>query len=175
MEPAHCFHRFNPLSALAAATLFLLVGCRAGVIFHNEGTAARAATEFAQAAFVAQDFPRAYPLLSTAFRAKYSEAAFTQSVRAMHPAGWPQSVRATSYEPVPGANGLSVFLEGQGADPAVVFYYRLSMEGNALVGYRPTGLYRRGEPYPSNPSRRPLHATSSSRTWPSQRTLHPAS
>ena len=147
---------FRGSSILWAAVFLALAGCRAGVFVHDEHTAAKSAEAFAQAAFVERDFPRAYAQLAPALRAERTEAAFTEIVRTMHPLAWPSSVRASSFEPVPGTATMQVYLEGRAAGSEEAFFYRLLMQGSAPGGYQPAGLFRRDAPYPSSGLRRPL-------------------
>ena len=137
--------------------LVALAGCHVGVFYHDEHIAAHTAEAFAQVAFVEQNIPRAYTLLDPTLRAERTEAAFAELVRAMHPNGRPQTVLATSFEPVPGTATIQIYLDGHSGDGSgEVFYDRLLMQGSALGGYRTAGLFRRNEPYPASTLRRSL-------------------
>jgi hypothetical protein len=123
------------------------------IIAHDEMAAAKAATQFAEAAFVARDFSKAHGLLASRARSQIPIEKLSESITEMHPKQFPSSVVATEFEPVPGQHAMNIYLKGTGDGES--YFYRLAMEGDAPSGYGVIGLYRsNGPPPPSN--RRPL-------------------
>ncbi|MGP0066412.1 MAG: hypothetical protein ACLQGP_22840 [Isosphaeraceae bacterium] len=139
-------------------TLWVLAMCGLStscirIISHDESKAANTAAEFARAAFVARDYPRAYGLLASSARSQVTLQKLTESIAEMHPKGFPSQVDAAEYEPMPGQRAMNIYLNGTGEGEA--YFYRLLMEGDAPSGYGVIGLYRsNGPPPPSN--RKPL-------------------
>ena len=117
--------------------------------------AAEDAETFAVLAFVERDADRAYALLNPQIEEEMTADEFAVLLAQMHPAGRPESVRATEYQPLPGYRGMNIFLEGDAG--LTTFYYRLLMEGTAASGYRVTGLWRGAGPYPNPEDRRLIH------------------
>src|SRR6185312_6602552 len=129
-----------------AITCFILASC-ISVISHDENVAAKAATEFAQTAFVARDYAKAHSLLATRSQSDIPIGKLTDLIAKMHPKSYPSKVTATEYEPMPGQRGMNIYVKGDGDGED--FFYRLVMEGDAPSGYRVTGLFRGNGPNPS--------------------------
>jgi hypothetical protein len=138
--------------------LILIIGSAlpscVNVIAHDQATAAKAATGFAQIAFVSRDYPKAHGLLASRSQKEISEDVFTKTVTNMHPKGFPSRITATEFEPMPGQRAMTIYLKGDGDGED--FYYRLQLDGDATSGYRVTGLFRGNGPYPPS-ARRPLN------------------
>ncbi len=136
-----------------ALTCCILTSCL-NIIAHNEDDAAKAATKFAQTAFVARDYPKAHNLLASRFRSYISIDKLTETIAQMHPKSFPSKVTATEFEPMLGQRGMNIFVKGEGEGED--FYYRLAMEGDAPSSYRVAGLFRGNGPNPST-NKRPLN------------------
>jgi lactam utilization protein B len=136
-----------------AITCCMLTSCMS-VISHDEKAAAKAATEFAQTAFIARDYSKAHGLLATRSQSDIPIDKLTDAITKMHPKSYPSKVTATEYEPLPGQRGMNIYVKGDGDGED--FFYRLVMEGDATAGYRVTGLFRGNGPNPST-NKRPLN------------------
>jgi hypothetical protein len=123
------------------------------VIAHDEKAAAKSATEFAQAAFVARDYPKAHGLLAPRSQSDIPLDKLIEAIAKMHPKSFPTKVTAIEFEPIPGKKGMNIFVQGEGEGEE--FFYRLVMEGDKTAGYRVTGLLRGNGPNPST-NKRPL-------------------
>ena len=137
---------------VAAMVSFLLPSC-ISYIEHDETAAAKAATQFADAAFVDRDFAKAHKLATSEITQRFSDEGLADVVAKMHPDSFPTRVTATEFEPVPGQRGMFIYLNGEGDGPG--FYYRFVMTGDKPSGYRVSGFFRGNAPYPPS-SRRPL-------------------
>lgn len=125
-----------------------LTGCIDSVD-HDPASARKKAEEFTQVVFVKQDIETGYALLAEGTRRYVSRDQFKTVVLKMHPSGFPKTVTALEYEPMPGEKAIYVFLTGDHWGER--FYYRLTMEGTASTGYRVLRLDRASQPYaPSN-------------------------
>jgi hypothetical protein len=113
--------------------LLIIDGC-AQSIKHDEAAAARRAIEFAQAAFVDQNFDRAYDLLSAGGKRHLSLETFKQTVTRMHSRGYPTKVTAKEFQPMPGENAIWIYLVGQNSEDQ--FGYRLTMESDGHGDYK---------------------------------------
>jgi hypothetical protein len=133
--------------------MIVVAGCRIHALSHDEHVAAAKAEQFLKAV-VDRDPAAAYAMLSLEARKSVSESTFADTVQKMHADGYPPSVRATEYEPVPGEPAMQIFLEGEAA--ATRFYYRVPMAGTGASGYLPNGIYRGNQPYPRSPLRHAL-------------------
>jgi hypothetical protein len=91
-----------------------LVG-RAGKTAHDEALAAKRAVEFAEAIFVQNDIEKGYGLLSAGARRYVPIEKFKETLTRMHPKGYPTSVTAIEFEPMPGGEeAIYIFLTGDG-------------------------------------------------------------
>jgi hypothetical protein len=123
------------------------------VLVHDQNGAATAAEQFAQVAFVTKDTNAAHALLEPQTGRSLPLASFSEAIAKMHPGGFPNSVKAEAYEPLPGQAGMNVFLLGQNANET--FYYRFLMVGDKVSGYKVAYLGRGNGPHPSA-NKRPL-------------------
>lgn len=128
-----------------------LAGCIESVD-HDPASARKKAEEFAQVVFVKQDIENGYALLAEGTRRYVSPDQFKAVVSKMHPRGFPKTVTALEYEPMPGEKAIYVFLTGDQSGEH--FYYRLTMEGTASTGYRVLRLDRASQPYSSSDERK---------------------
>ena len=124
-----------------------LAGCIESVD-HDPASARKKAEEFAQVVFVKQDIETGYALLAEGTRRYVSRDQFKAVVLKMHPRGFPKTVTALEYEPMPGEKAIYVFLTGDHSRQP--FYYRLTMEGTASTGYKVLRLDRANQPYSSS-------------------------
>lgn len=128
-----------------------LTGCIESVD-HDAASAGKRAEEFAQVVFVKQDIETGYALLAEGTRRYVSPDQFKAVVSKMHPRGFPKTVTALEYEPMPGEKAIYVFLTGDHSGEH--FYYRLTMEGTAATGYRVLRLDRASQPYSPSDERK---------------------
>ena len=98
----------------------------------DENLAAQRAIEFAQIVLVNKDFDQGYGLLSDGGKRHISLAKFKETMIRLHPGGFPTSVTAKEYQPMPGENALWIYLDGE--NPEV--HYRLTMEATASGDYK---------------------------------------
>ena len=136
--------------------IFLVVtatACIYRVGRHSPIMAATSATEFAQAALVERNTDKAFILLHPDFQAYTTKQKFAQFLTAMSSPG-PLSINATHFEPLPGEEGMNIYLTGE--NDTQTFYYRIPMRGNQDKGYKPVGLFRNQGPYPNSSTRHPL-------------------
>lgn len=133
-------------TALLLSMAIALAGCKATVVSHDEDKAALRATQFARIAFISRKYERAYALLVPELKRKVSIEDFRNTIKKMHPDGYPSSIRAIAYKPDPGKEEMQIFLTG--TEGANVFYYRISMYGTKSTDYRIAGMYRNSIPYP---------------------------
>lgn len=138
--------RRTMVSVLAAG----LAGCMMNVIAHDPQSAANAASEFAQVAFIDRNDAKAHGLLAPAAAAQSPLDQFSEIIDKMHPTGFPEKITATEYEPMPGQRGMMIYLNGVRAGEES--HYRFVMEGDRRMGYRVLTARRGSGPYP--PSRR---------------------
>ena len=87
-------------------------------------------------------------------RTRVSEATLADAIKKQHPNGYPTSVRATEYEPVPGQAAIQIFLSGDNGSEQ--FYYRVPLVGTVDTGYSPDGVFRGTGPYPASSLRQRL-------------------
>ena len=143
---------------LGVLFLFLLpVGCGLSEFHrfhHRPDMAANSAVEFARAAFVEKDDGKAFKLLWDGGRQPVSREWLAESVRKMHPNGYPTEVKAIEYEPVPGQPAMSIYLRGTNGSEE--FLYRLLLQGTSDTGYKVSDFFRGNGPYPTSPLRKPL-------------------
>ena len=141
------------MRAMALVVIATLAAC-GRMINHDEHAAAREAEEFGRLAFVAKDFASAYQHLTAQARSSSSLAEVSTLIDQMHKDGYPESIRATQFEPMPGQASMLIFLIGENGSSK--FYYRFALVGTASEGYHVGGLWRGSGPYPTSPTRRDL-------------------
>jgi hypothetical protein len=146
-------HRPATLVALALVAASA-AGCTARILRHDQNVAAARAEEFLTHAVVEQDFAAAHQMFGDEAKQRVSQAALADLVRQQHPKGFPTSVRAIEFEPVPGQAAIQIFLLGE--SPSEKFYYRVPLVGTVEDGYSPDGIYRGNGPYPTSPLRQRL-------------------
>ncbi len=126
------------ISFFVLGSLLGLVGC-AGKAAHDEALAAKRAVEFAETVFVQNDIEKGYRLLSDGTRRHVPLEKFKETVTRMHPKGYPTSVTAREFEPMPGGEkAIYIFLTGDGSGDR--FDYKLTLEGSPATDYRVTNL-----------------------------------
>lgn len=137
--------KFSRASVFGAA---LLLWCGCNVPFvpnfklsnHDPDQAAVGAIVFAREAFIDLDQPKAYALLSDEARQHVSLDQYINVIARMHPKGFPKEVTATGYQPIPNADAVFVWMQGEGDGEQ--FYYRLTMKGKAPAGYKVAEMFR---------------------------------
>jgi hypothetical protein len=112
-------------------TVMWLTGC-AESTKQDENLAAQRAIEFARIVLVNKDFDRGYELLSDGGKRHISLVKFKETMARLHPRGFPTSVTAKEYQPMPGENALWIYLNGQNPE----MHYRLTMEATASGDYK---------------------------------------
>ena len=130
-----------------------LIGCME-TINHDASSAGKKAEEFAQVAFVKQDVENSYGLLADGTKRYVSLEQFKAVVSKLHPKGFPKTVTALEYEPMPGEKAIFIFLTGENSGEH--FYYRLTMEGTATTDYKVLRLDRASQPYPASSDKKRL-------------------
>ena len=130
-----------------------LIGCMQ-TINHDASSAGKKAEEFAQVAFVKQDVENSYGLLADGTKRYVSLEQFKAVLSKLHPKGFPKTVTALEYEPMPGEKAIFIFLTGENSGEH--FYYRLTMEGTATTGYKVLRLDRASQPYPASSDKKRL-------------------
>ena len=121
---------FRALTVLLL-TVLGLTGC-AESTKQNENLAAQRAIEFARIVLVNKDFDQGYELLSDGGKRHISLAKFQETMIRLHPGGFPSTVTAKEYQPMPGENALWIYLNGQNPET----HYRLTMEATASGDYK---------------------------------------
>jgi hypothetical protein len=112
----------------------VLLGCEYP-IEHNESLAGRRAKEFAEAAFVRQDFESAYRELSDAAKRYVGLDDFKKTIARLHTKGYPQRIELKEFEEVPSERkAIDIYLVGHASGQR--YYYRLMLEGNAESDYK---------------------------------------
>ena len=126
-----------------------LIGCGES-IKHDEASAGKTAEEFARIAFVKQDIDSGYALLADGTKRHVSRDQFKEVVAKLHPKGFPKTVAAVEYKPMPlGEKAIYVSLIGENAGEH--FYYQFTMEGTATTGYKVLKFTRSsGRSFPSS-------------------------
>jgi hypothetical protein len=112
-------------------TIVGLTGC-AESIKQDENLAAQRAIEFARIVLVNKNFDQGYDLLSDGGKRHISLAKFKETMARLHPRGFPTSVTAKEYQPMPGENALWIYLNGQNPE----MHYRLTMEATPSGDYK---------------------------------------
>jgi hypothetical protein len=129
---------------LLLVTAFLFYShIHVNVVSHDENSAAQAAKKFAEVIFVKQDFKMGYSLLSDQAKSEISPEKFKQIFISMHPTGYPLTVFAVAFEPIPGANAINIYLRGENGKEE--FYYRFYMQGTKKESYKTAGFFRIGK------------------------------
>ena len=123
---------FRALTMSLVAVVWL-TGC-AESTKQDENLAAQRAIEFAQIVLVNKNFEQGYQLLSDGGKRHISLAKFKETMTRLHPRGFPTSVTAKEYQPMPGENALWIYLSGQ--NPEDQFNYRLTMEATPSGDYK---------------------------------------
>lgn len=140
----------------AIFVLFLVsvTACTYHASKQNPKIAAANAAEFAQVAFVEQNIDRAFSMLDPEFQGYATKEKFAEVIANMNKPTAPKVVTAIEFEPIPGQEGINIYLTG--ARDADKFYYRIPMKGSEAKGYKAAGVFRNQGPYPSSESRQPL-------------------
>jgi hypothetical protein len=112
-------------------TVIWFTGC-AESIKQDENLAAQRAIEFARIVLVDKKFDQGYELLSDSGKRHISLAKFKETMTRLHPRGFPTTVTAKEYQPMPGENALWIYLNGQNPE----MHYRLTMEATASGDYK---------------------------------------
>ncbi len=141
---------------LGAIAFLLLSSCTpsVNVIYHSEEMASDRALEFIETAFIKRDYKLAYSTASETFKNNIPIDKFSDSIAKIHPAGFPKTVKATDFEPIPGQKAMYIFIYGENENEK--FYYQLTMEGTKETNYKVLALRRSDEPFPFNKLRQPL-------------------
>jgi hypothetical protein len=146
---------WNKISILFLAFLVLVPGCKSQALRHDPQLAAMKAELFLKHAILEKDFAAAHRMLREDTQQKLSELTIADAVKKQHSKGYPQSIQATEYEPVPGQAAVQIFLHGNNGSEQ--FYYRMPMAGTIDDGYFPEGLFRGNRPYPKSNLRSKLN------------------
>jgi hypothetical protein len=129
-------HRLRPL--WSAYGLIVVLAALAGgcneTIKHDENLAGRHAIEFAQAVLVNKNFAKGYELLADGGKRHIPAEKFIESMKRLHPRGFPTRVTAKEYEPMPGENAMWIYLVGQNSEDQ--FQYRVTMEATGNGDYK---------------------------------------
>lgn len=121
---------------------------------HKPILAAASANAFVQAALVEKNIDKAYGMLDPELQARTSKADFAQVITTMTTPTAPLSINATEFEPIPGQEGMNIYITGE--SDRETFYYRIPMKGTQLKGYKPVGIFRNQGPYPASSARQRL-------------------
>src|SRR5687768_15778710 len=116
-------------------TVLWLTGC-AKSIKQDENLAAQRGIEFARTVLVNKDFDQGYELLSDNGKRHISLPKFKETMIRLHPRGFPTSVTAKEYQPMPGENALWIYLTGENPE----MHYRMTMEANPSGDYKVLGI-----------------------------------
>jgi hypothetical protein len=131
----------NPMTKIFAALFLLLVLFACTEKFdHDPDLAAKPAVEFAEVAFVRQDFDKSYLLLADKARSYVPADKFKESVLSYHPNGYPSKVTAVSAHPVLDEKIITVSLSGEGSSGQ--FGYTLRVAETTATDYRVTTFTR---------------------------------
>jgi hypothetical protein len=116
--------------------------------------AAASAVEFARAAFIERDIDKAYCLLDPEAKGNVPRERFIEHITAMNSPTSPAVVTATEFEPIPGQEGMNIYLVGENGGEK--FYYRLPMRESEGKGYKVVGVLRAKRESAPSESRQPL-------------------
>ena len=120
-------------SFFAIALAACLTGC-SEPIAHDEEMAAKRALEFAEVALIKQDFDAAYALLSNKAKSYVPVEKFKETIRRLHPQGYPLTVRTTGFKPMTDEKAIYIYLSADTADGQ--FHYTLTLTGTAASDYQ---------------------------------------
>ena len=117
-----------------AASLLIVVWCIscAKSTKQDENLAAQRAIEFAEIVLINKNFDHGYQLLSEGGKRHIPLVKFKDAVTRLHPSGFPASVTAKEYQPMPGENAVWIYLSGE--NPEV--HYRVTMEATESGDYK---------------------------------------
>ena len=115
------------------ALALITQGC-ADVVKHDEKLAGRRAIEFAQAVLVNKNFAKGYELLADGGKRHIPMEKFVESMKRLHPRGFPTRVTAKEFQPMPGENAMWIYLVGQNSEDQ--FQYRIIMEATGNGDYK---------------------------------------
>jgi hypothetical protein len=118
---------------LMVALAALAASC-AETIKHDEKLAGKRAIEFAQAVLVNKNFAKGYELLADGGKRHIPAEKFIESMKRLHPRGFPTRVTAKEFQPMPGENAMWIYLVGQNSEDQ--FQYRLIMESTGTGDYK---------------------------------------
>ena len=139
---------------LAVIVLTISSACTFYASKQDPDKAAIAAVEFARVAFVEHNVDKAYSLLDPEFQAYAPKEKLAEALATVTSPTPPTIVTATESEPVPGQEGMFIYLIGEsGSDK---YYYRLAMKGSEGKGYKVAGIFRNQGSYPPAELKRPL-------------------
>ena len=144
---------------LTVLLLAALPACTFHASKQNPEVAAASAVEFAKAAFMERNIDKAYGLLDPEFQAYAPKEKFVEVITAMNTPASPTVVTATEFEPIPGQEGMNIYLTGENG--AEKFYYRIPMKGSEEEGYKAAGVFRGQGPYTPSELRQPLQVSRS--------------
>jgi hypothetical protein len=140
---------------LCMSIVLLVIGCKpkTKVVDRDERNMAfDAALDFTEAALLQHNYQKAYLHVSKNNGMTFEE--FGSSIDRIHSKGFPVSIAAGEYEPVPGQEKINIFLYGRNGDES--FYYLVVMDGTKKTSYRVFSLQRSDGPYPPNELRQRL-------------------
>jgi len=143
----------KPILILLLSGLVLSAAC-SGVIRHNQDMAAIEAIQLAKIAIISRDYEQARARLALRALNLTSVPQFQSVIERIHTSGWPSSIKAVRYEPLPGQRAMRIYLEGKSAGEH--FFYLFVMEGDADSGYRVLDIFRLKDSIPSSGSIRAL-------------------
>ena len=143
---------------LYSAMVLLVIGCRdkPKVSREERNKAFNRALDFSEVAFFERDYPKAYLLVSKDCKATFEE--FCGGIDKVHPKGFPTSIKAIEYEPVPGEEKIKIYLYGRNNDQK--FYYQLVMQRMEKLDYKVLSLERSSHRYPTSKLRERLRTIS---------------
>ena len=120
-------------SSFAIALAACFAGC-SDPITHNEELAGKRALEFAEVALVKHDLDAAYALLSNKAKSYIPVEKFKETIRRLHPNGYPLTVRTTGSKPMMDEKAIYIFLSADTANSQ--FHYTLTLTGTAASDYK---------------------------------------
>jgi hypothetical protein len=138
---------------LLLGVFVLSAGC-SRVIRHNQDMAAVEAIQLAKIAIINRDYEQARARLALHTLNGTSVAKFQSVIEKIHTAGWPSSIKAVGFEPLPGQMAMRIYLQGKSSKED--FFYLFVMEGDADAGYRVSDIFRLKDPVHSSGSIKPL-------------------
>jgi len=127
------FRQLPRLCTFVVALALITHGC-ADVVKHDEKLAGKRAIEFAQAVLINNNFAKGYELLADGGKRHIPAEKFIESMKRLHPRGFPTRVTAKEYQPMPGENAMWIYLVGQNSEDQ--FQYRVIMEATGNGDYK---------------------------------------